>query len=107
MDSRFYRVLLKLLGMHAATGCQGYSFLMAQLHLGFAFRVLGYGKALFILVSTYLVCPAMPSCRRLASPRTSKGGGQEKQHLCTYLACKPVGASSSAVLSPVGITDTR
>ena len=33
-DSRFYRVLLKLQGMHVATGSEAYSVLLAQLYLG-------------------------------------------------------------------------
>ncbi len=36
-DSRFYRVLLKLLVMGAATGSQWYSVFLAWLYLGFAF----------------------------------------------------------------------
>ena len=36
-DSGFYRVLLKLLVMCVAIGCQGYSVLLAWLYLGFGF----------------------------------------------------------------------
>ena len=36
-DSGFYRVLRKLLVMHTAASCQGYSVLLAQLYLGIAY----------------------------------------------------------------------
>ncbi len=51
-NSRFYRFLLKLLEMHVATGCEGYSVLLAKLYLGFPYiRDLGCGKAVFILLT--------------------------------------------------------
>ena len=43
--SGFYRVLLKLLVMHIATGSQGYSVLLAWLYLGFVFMGFRAGQS--------------------------------------------------------------
>ncbi len=40
-NSGIYRVLLKLLGICVAAGCQGYSVLLAYLYLGF--ECVGFG----------------------------------------------------------------
>ena len=55
--SRFYRVLLKLLGVHAATGNWGHSVLLALLYFGYVYVGFGYvgfryGQAVFILIAT-------------------------------------------------------
>ncbi len=50
-DSRFYRVLLKLLGMPTATGSQGYSVLIAWLYLGYVCVGFRNSQAVFILVT--------------------------------------------------------
>ena len=51
-DSRFYRVLLKLLGMHTATGSQGTLYSWSScIYLGFAHVGFRYSKAVFILIT--------------------------------------------------------
>ena len=50
-NSRFYRGLLKLKGMHSATGSQGYTILLALLYLGCVYVGFRYGQAVFILVT--------------------------------------------------------
>ena len=46
----FYRVLLKLLGMHRAFRIRGTCVLLSDLYFGSLRMVLRYGKGIFILV---------------------------------------------------------